>query len=177
MKRGYDDGDILCARTPRVSKASRDKSSSGDKSPSGIERPKKSTMVDDPRKQIPVNEPGWLIQVDKLTNDQLSRYSAWKTSVFSREDISEMITPYASVEFSDVHVSMVAACAKMLVGDLVEEARIHRGDAVIPITAQDIESSSGRLSRRRILPDYCPIVKRRNYKIPKPDKPYDHWSF
>lgn len=155
MKRGYDDGDILGINT------SRDKPKKGKKEKIG----KKS----DPTKKIPVKETNCDIDVDSLTPHQLSRYSSWKKTVFSREDVSEMVSTYSDLDISDVILSVVSSCAKMFLGELVEDAAKNK-DAPRIITPRDIKDASSRLfyERRNVLPDYCHFIKRRLYRIEKP---------
>ena len=167
MKRGIDDGDILGLALARQ-KSNEVKT---------VET--KKAMVEKPR--IPVNHPGWVVEVDKLTNEQMLRYIAWKKVVFYREHILEMISPYTTrtwFTFGNIHISMVSTCAKMLVGDLVEEARRSRvdGGSASPIQPQEIVDAYRKLYRmRRALPDYSPILKRRNFKIPKPEPVEDNY--
>jgi len=167
MKRVIDDGDILGLALQR--QKSKDEEDNKGETNTGET---KKAMVE--KTKIPVNQPGWVIEVDKLTKEQILRYMAWKKVVFYREHILEMISPYTTrtwFTFGNIHISMVSTCAKMLVGDLVEEAIISRidGDTASPIQPQEIVDSYRKLYRtRRALPDYSPILKRRNYKIPKP---------
>ena len=168
MKRGYDDGNILA---PRVNH----KDDTHEDTQNDTQENTRVHKDPHPRKDIPVNEPGWFIEVDKLTKDQLSRYEAWKKSVFSPEYISDMISPYTSVEFNDMHVSMVSSCAKMFVGDLVEEVRMHRGDTGDPITPGDIEYAFCRLFYKKKLPPPPPRLRKKQRSMFL--KPSDQWSF
>ncbi len=118
---------------------------------------------------------GWAVEVDRLTPAQRSRFEALRTTTFSHEDVSDMIRPFAFVrrtdpiEFSEFHVSVVAACTKMFVGDLVRDALVHRdpghpGDPG-PLTAREVEEAAARNPLSKILPDYCPVLKRTDRSI------------
>lgn len=173
MKRVRDEGDILGLALDRIAQESTKK----EKVKEVPVKQSKSNPNPLVVKNVPVSKSGpTTIEVDKLTADQLSRYEAWKKGVFSPGHISKMIKPYATVDFNDVHVSMVSACAKILVGDLVKEARMRR-QGTGPITSQEIEDASHRLSRsKRTLPDYSPFLKRKDFKRLRPDKVEDFWS-
>lgn len=123
----------------------------------------------DPAKKIPVIDTDCDIDVDSLTPHQLSRYSSWKKTVFSRKDVSEIVSTYSDLDFSDVILSVVSSCAKMFLGELIEDAAKNK-DAPRIITPRDIKDASSRLfyDRRNVLPDYCHFIKRRLYRIEKP---------
>lgn len=163
MKRGYDDGDILGMNTPCTKPTVPAK-------PKKIRKTVKTVKKPGPeKKKIPVIETDCGIDVDSLTPHQLSRYSSWKKTVFSRKDVSEMVSPYSDMDFSDVHLSVISSCAKMFLGDLIEDAAKNK-DAPRILTPGDIEDASSRLfyDRRNVLPDYSPLIKRRLYRIEKP---------
>lgn len=152
MKRGCDDGDILGMNTPRKKKAL----------PEEPEEPVE-------RNNVSTAEIECGIDVDSLTDLELSRYSSWKKTVFSTRGILEMIKPYSEMSFSNIQVSVVSSCVKMFLGELIEDA-VKNKDLPRVLTPGDIAEASSRLAlgRRNVLPDYCRIIKRRNYVLEKP---------
>ena len=173
MKRGYDDGDILGMNTPCKKPTVPEK-------PNKVRKTGKTRKKSESEKKIPVIEPECGIDVDSLTAHELSRYSSWKKTVFSRKDVSEMVSSYSDMDFSDVHLSVISSCAKMFLGELIEDAATNKDSPRI-LTPGDIEDASSRLfhDRRNVLPDYCPLIKRKLYKIekPKPEELEDERPF
>lgn len=162
MKRGNDDGDILGMNTSRKKKTSVDNSEKKEKT--GI-KDRESHSGD----KIPVTRVVCDIDVDSLTPSELSRYSSWKKTVFSRKDVLKMVSPYSKMDFGSIHLSVVSSCAKMFLGELIEDAVKNKESPRI-LTPEDIKAASSRLffARRNVLPDYSPFIKRRNYRIEKP---------
>ena len=168
MKRGCDDGDILGMKPPREKNTSNPLNTLTDKSSKGKSKDKKQNKANTGKK-MPVIEIECDIDVDSLTARQLSRYSSWKKTVFSRKDVLEMVTPYSGMSFSNIHLSVVSSCAKMFLGEIIEDA-VKNKDSPRILTPEDVVAASSRLTldRRNVLPDYCPIIKRRNFRIKKP---------
>ena len=162
-KRGRDDGDILGTKTPRK------KNTSNTLTGGSRKGKKKEEKKEDAGKKMPHIEVECGIDVDSLTPRQLSRYSSWKKTVFSRKDVLEIVETYSDMSFSNIQLSVVSSCAKMLLGEIIEDA-VKNKDSSRILTPEDIEAASSRLAlgRRNVLPDYCPIIKRKHYKIEKP---------
>ena len=159
MKRCHDDGDILGVKNTKADNGT----SEEDQSP-----------VEDDRVVVPEKNHG--INVGTLSERDLRRYSSWKRTVFSDEDVVDMIYPHSTKEFNDIHVSIVSACVKMYIGDLIEGAIINK-DTPIGIDSLDIEESFARICRgRRILPDCFSSIyrKRRRFNMPRTRK--DFWA-
>lgn len=173
MKRGRDDGDILRMNTSRK-KTTPSENTEKDKKK---KNKKKNTGSEDRKSQhgnkMPVTEVVCDIDVDRLTPSELSRYSSWKKTVLPRKDVLDMVSPYSKMDFGSIHLSVVSSCAKMFLGELIEDA-VKNKDSPRILTPEDIKAASSRLffARRNVLPDYSPLIKRKLYRIEKP-KPED----
>lgn len=155
MKTTHDDGDIL-------GNAYKKKAHTTKHLVSKVENFEKTPRVKKPKSTIPVNDPGWVVEVDKLNMEQLSRYRSWKQSVFNNEDISDMIKPYSNYDFSDIHVSLVSDCVKIYLGDLIDNAKKNQIDISESLTPDDIKGALDRInSGPRLLPHVSLFNRRR----------------
>lgn len=165
MKRCHDDGDILGMNNTRKYE---DESLSKEDTPS----------LDNDYDMDAGNKDNTCrgIDIGSLSERDMKRYCSWKRTVFSDDDVVDMIYPHSKREFNDLHVSIVSACVKMYIGDIIEGAIIEKGDT-IGINSMDIEESFSRICRgKRILPECLSSIskKRRRYNMPHRRK--DFWS-